>query len=62
MTDTGLGAAILFGLLAAAGVLLTLFAPSQPLSAIGFGAAIVFGGGVIVVQHWAGTVAASGSH
>lgn len=62
MTDTGIGAVILFGVLAAASVVATLIAPTQAVSAVGFGAAVVFGGLVIVAQHWSAAVAASRSH
>lgn len=49
-TDRGIGFAVLFGLLAAAGAVLVYVAPSQPLSALGFAAAVGFGSLLIVVQ------------
>lgn len=61
-TDVGLGVIILFGLLAGASIVLTFVAPTQGLSAVGFGAAITFGSLLLVAQHWVAAVAPSGSH
>lgn len=62
MTDTDFGAAIFVAILTVGSVILTLFAPNQAISAIGFGAAMVFGALLIVVQHWSATTTASRSH
>lgn len=51
-TDKGLGFVIFFGLLAAAGALLVYIAPTQPMSAAGFSAAVVFGSLMIVLQQY----------
>jgi hypothetical protein len=51
-TDKSVGFVIFFGLLAAAGAVLVYAAPSQPLSAVGFSAAVVFGSVMIVLQHY----------
>lgn len=61
-SDIGLGAVILFALLAGGSIVLTYAAPTQSLSAVGFGAAVSFGSLLLVVQHWAAATAAAGSH
>jgi|GEM_PF-3495742 len=61
-TDVGIGVTVLFAVLAAGSVLLTVVAPTQAYSAIGFGAAVTFGSLVLVAQHWAAATTPSDSH